>query len=45
MKSVNPGENGCGGEGVGGRGECGGMILSFLLGAHTMNISTVTRDI
>ena len=45
MKSANPGKNGCGGEGLGGRSESREMILSFLLGAHTMNKSTITREI
>ena len=45
MKSVNPGENGCGGEVLSGRIEGSDLIFSFLLGSHTRSEFTVTREI
>ena len=41
---MNPGEDGCGGEGVGGRNEGRETILWFLRGSHTMREFAVTRE-
>ena len=42
---MNPGEDGCGGEGVAGVSKGREMILWFLRGSHTMSEVAVTREI